>query len=313
MHDIAEFLGGRDPFSGLDEAALEELAARTEVEFFPAGTTIIPQGRLSQGRIRVVRRGSVELVDDGRPVDLLGEGEMLGHPSVLSGLPTRYEVRANEDTLCYSLDADDVVPLLGRPASLRFLTRSLLGRNRRGTDEIAPPNPEVAQQPASALVLRPPVICTPETTLREAAKLMDARQVSSIIVELGRGNYGIVSDSDLRSKVVAGRLSPDDTVSAAMTTPVIGVTEDETGADVMMTMIDHDIRHVAVFSPRSEVLGRDRRDRPGRRRDGITVRAAPGHRQGHEQGRAARHRRPPELDRRQRSIAPSFRRSRSAR
>ncbi len=255
MHDIAEFLGGRDPFSGLDEAALEELAARTEVEFFPAGTTIIPQGELSQGRIRVIRRGSVELLDEARPVDLLGEGEMLGHPSVLSGLPTRYEARAHEDTLCYSLAAEDVVPLLGRPASLRFLTRSLLARNRQRTDEIAPPSPEVAQQPASALVRRPPVICPAETTLREAAKLMDARPVSSIIVELGHGNYGIVTDSDLRSKVVAGRLSPDDPVSAAMTTPVFGVTADQTGADVMMTMIDHDIRHVPVFSPRSEVLG----------------------------------------------------------
>ena len=255
MHDIAEFLGGRDPFSGLDEAALDELAARTEVEFFPAGTTIIPLGELSQGRIRIVRRGSVELLDEARPVDLLGEGEMLGHPSVLSGLPTRYEARAHEDTLCYSLAADDVVPLLGRPASPRFLTRSILARNRQRTDEIAPPSPEVAQQPASALVLRPPVICPAETTLREAAKLMDARQVSSIIVELGHGNYGIVTDSDLRSKVVAGRLSPDDPVSAAMTTPVFGVTEEQTGADVMMTMIDHDIRHVPVFSPRSEVLG----------------------------------------------------------
>src|SRR6266508_3476448 len=175
MHDIAEFLGGRDPFSGLDEAALDELAARTEVEFFPAGTTIIPQGELPQGRIRVVRRGAIELLDEGRPVDLLGEGEMFGHPSVLSGLPTRYEARAQEDTLCYSLAADDVVPLLGRTASLRFLTRSLLDRNRQRTDEITPPSPEVAQQPASALVLRPPVICTPETALREAAKLMDAR------------------------------------------------------------------------------------------------------------------------------------------
>ncbi len=255
MHDIAEFLGGRDPFSGLDEQALEELASRTEVEFFPAGTTIIPQGRLSQGRIRIVRRGSVELLDQGRPVDLLGEGEMFGHPSVLSGLPSRYEARAHEDTLCYSLDADDVVPMLGQPASLRFLTRSLLDRNRRRVDEIAPPSPEVAQQPASALVLRPPVICTPDTTLREAAKLMDTRQVSSIIVELGQGNYGIVTDSDLRSMVVAGPLSPDDPVSAAMTTPVFGVTGDQTGADVMLTMIDHDIRHVPVFSPRSEVIG----------------------------------------------------------
>ena len=49
MHDIAEFLGGRDPFSGLDEEALEDLATRTEVEFFPAGTTIISQGKLLSG------------------------------------------------------------------------------------------------------------------------------------------------------------------------------------------------------------------------------------------------------------------------
>jgi CBS domain-containing protein len=255
MHDIAEFLRGRDPFSGLDEAALQELATRTEVEFFPAGTTIIPQGELSQGRIRIVRRGSVELLDEGRPVDLLGEGEMLGHPSVLSGLPTRYEARAHEDTLCYSLDADDVVPLLSRPASLRFLTRSLLNRNRQRGGEIVPPSPEVAQQPASALVRRPPVICGPETTLREAARLMDTNEVSSVLVELGNGELGIVTDSDLRSGVVAGRLSPEDPVTAAMSSPVIGVGADQTGADVMLAMLDHDIRHVPVFSPRAEVLG----------------------------------------------------------
>ena len=40
---------------------------------------------------------------------------MFGHPSVLSGLPTKFEVRAREDTLVYSLAAEDVAPLLGRP------------------------------------------------------------------------------------------------------------------------------------------------------------------------------------------------------
>jgi CBS domain-containing protein len=255
MHDIAEFLGGRDPFSGLDEQALEALAARTEVEFFAAGTTIVPQGELPEGRIRVVRRGAVELLDDGEPVDLLGEGEMFGHPSVLSGLPSKFECRAQEDTLCYSLASEDVVPLLGRPSSLRFLTRSLLARGERGGDGIAPPGPEVAQQPASALVRRPPVTCSPETTLREAARLMDAQDVSSVLVEIGEGELGIVTDRDLRSGVVAGRLSPDDPVSAAMSTPVVGVEANQTGADVMLTMLDHDIRHVPVLSPRSQVLG----------------------------------------------------------
>ena len=256
MHDIAEFLGGRDPFSGLDEEDLEAVAARTEVEFFPAGTTIAPQGELSQDRIRVVRRGAVELLDGGRPVDLLGEGEMFGHPSVLSGLPTKFEVRAREDTLVYSLAAEDVAPLLGRPSSLRFLTRSLLDRGGRGDgDAIAPPSPEVAQQTAGALVPRPPVVVDPGTTLREAAKLMDAQSVSAIMVDLGGGDYGIATDSDLRSKVIAGPLSPDDPVSAAMTTPVVGVTADQTGADVMLTMLEYDARHVPVFSRTSELVG----------------------------------------------------------
>jgi CBS domain-containing protein len=256
MHDIAEFLGGRDPFSGLDEAQLERLASRTEVEFFPTGTTILPQGERPQGRIRVIRRGAVELLDRGRPVDLLGEGEMFGHPSVLSGLPTRYEVRAKEDSLVYSLASEDVIPLLGRPSSLRFLARSLIARSQpRGGNGIEAPSAEVARQPASALVRRPPVVCGPETKLRDAARKMNTEEVSSVLVELEGGEFGIVTDRDLRSRVVVGRLSPEDPVTAAMSTPVIGVGADQTGADVMLTMLDHDIRHVPVFSSPSKVLG----------------------------------------------------------
>lgn len=253
MHDIAEFLKGRDPFSELDEAELDRLAARTEVEFFRAGTTILPQGELDHGRIRVIRRGAVELLDHGQPMDLIGEGEMFGHPSALSGEPTRYEARAKEDTLTYSLASDDVIPLLARPSSLKFLARSLLGRTRR--PEIGSPSAEVARQYARSLVLRPPLVCKPDATLRDAARMMDAKEASSVLVELGDGEFGIVTDSDLRSKVVAGRLSQDDPLTAAMSAPLVSVSADQTGADVMLAMLDHDIRHVPVFASRSEVLG----------------------------------------------------------
>src|SRR4029077_19383232 len=47
----------------------------------------------------------------------------------------------------------------------------------------------------------------------------------------------------------------EEPVGKVMSTPVHGVDADQTGADVMLTMLDHNIRHVPVFSPRSEVLG----------------------------------------------------------
>ena len=86
---------------------------------------------------------------------------MFGHPSVLSGLPARFEVRAGEDTLAYSLAADDVVPLLGQPSSLRFLTRSLLAARAAASRMDRAPRPRDRATAGSALIRRPPVIRPP--------------------------------------------------------------------------------------------------------------------------------------------------------
>ncbi|MEK6276519.1 MAG: putative nucleotidyltransferase substrate binding domain-containing protein [Actinomycetota bacterium] len=256
MHDIAEFLKAHDPFSGLDEEALERLAERVEVEFFAAGTVIFKPGERPQTKVRVVRRGAVELVDRGRVVDLLGEGELFGHPSMLSGLPTGFEARAREDSLCYVLAARDVLPLLARPASLPYLARSLLSRRKPGTaDEADVASAEVAQQPARALIRRQPVICRPEIPLREAAERMVEEGVSSVLVRGDDGMLGIITDSDLRSRVVVGGVPVDAPVSEVMTAPIVTVGAEQTGADVMLAMLDNDVRHVPVLSPRSEVLG----------------------------------------------------------
>ena len=132
MQDIAEFLKDYDPFRELDRADLDRLAANVEVEFFPAGTTIFRQGERPQDEVHVVRRGAVELVDHGRVLDLLGEGELFGHPSMVSGLPTGFEVRAHEDTLCYALAAAGRAASAHRPHRPALPGRSLLGPAEAG-------------------------------------------------------------------------------------------------------------------------------------------------------------------------------------
>ncbi|HEX5821035.1 MAG TPA: putative nucleotidyltransferase substrate binding domain-containing protein [Solirubrobacterales bacterium] len=257
MHDIAEFLRVHEPFSGLEQEALERLVERVEVEDFEAGTIIFKQGERSRGRVLVVRRGAIELVDGSRVLDVLGEGELFGHPSMLSGLPFGFEARAQEDSRCYSMTASDVIPLLARRSSLAYLTRSLLQRREPASAaaEADVASAEMTQQPARALIRREPVTCAADRPLREVARVMSDENVNSMVVRAENGELGIVTDGDLRFRVVAEGMSVDAPVSEVVSRPLTTVDADAAGADVMLAMLDKDVRQVGVLSPRGELLG----------------------------------------------------------
>jgi CBS domain-containing protein len=114
---------------------------------------------------------------------------------------------------------------------------------------------EMTQQPARALIRREPVTCAPDRPLREVARLMSEENVNSMIVRAENGELGIVTDGDLRSRVVAEGMSVDAPVGEVVSGPLTTVGADEAGADVMLAMLDKDVRHVGVLSPRGELLG----------------------------------------------------------
>jgi CBS domain-containing protein len=125
MHDIAEFLRRHPPFDTLDAEALEGVAARAEIEFYAAGTAILESAAATSHFAYVVRRGSVELLVDGRLHDLLGEGEMFAFASLLQDAPLGFVARAAEDTLAYRFPEQAILPVLERPAAVRFVVRSM--------------------------------------------------------------------------------------------------------------------------------------------------------------------------------------------
>src|ERR1700759_4835600 len=103
--EVTRFLHEHPPFDALEPGELGRVAAAAEEEFHPAGATILLQGADPVEHLRVVRTGAVEIVLDGRVLALLGEGELFGHASRLSGLPTGFEASAAEDTVCYRIPA----------------------------------------------------------------------------------------------------------------------------------------------------------------------------------------------------------------
>ena len=118
MQEFADFLGSQPPFDALSADDLTRLARQVEVEYFAAGTVIVPADAQPLDHLYVIRTGAVEISDRGRTVDLLGPGDTFGHISVLTGLPPALSARAAEDTLCYRLP--DPRKAVTDPSALQF-------------------------------------------------------------------------------------------------------------------------------------------------------------------------------------------------
>ncbi len=253
---MVEFLRAHPPFDALELADVERVAFSSEVEFFLAGSTIFAQGAQPVEHLRVVRTGAVEIVLDDAVLDLLGPGELFGHASMLSGLPPGFAARAQEDTLCYRIPEEIARGVLARPESVGFVARSLLDVHAQASAVLAPrkPAPNPANQPVAALIRDPPLLCSPSTPIRDAATKMASAPATSIVVEL-RDSLGILTDSDLRSRVVADGITPDAPVSAVMSAPAYTVEPDRLGGDVLLEMLDRGVRHFPVVTAGREVIG----------------------------------------------------------
>jgi CBS domain-containing protein len=252
---VAEFLGSHPPFDALDHASVQRVAASVEIEKLRAGTTVFGPGDGPVTHLRVVRQGEVELRADNRVLDLLGEGELFGHASMLSGLPANFEARAVGDTLCYRIPVEVAEPALAVPAGLRYVARSLAVAPGGLPSLVRAPTMVLDDQPVRGLLSGDPVICGPETPIRAAAERMSAAHVTSVVVQLAGGGLGIMTDHDLRTRVVAEGLSGDAPVCEAMSAPAYTCAPERTAGEVLIEMAERGFRHLPVISATGAVLG----------------------------------------------------------
>jgi CBS domain-containing protein len=200
-----------------------------------------------------VRRGSVELVIDGRLLDLRGEGEMFGFASLLHEGPMGFVARAAEDTLVYRIPAEAMRPVLERPAAARFLATSLSKRTQllSGHEELSAPE---GGRRVGDLIRAPALVLAPEVTVQEATRRMAEAGVTCVVVDLA-GSFGIVTDRDIRTRVVAAGASPQTPLAAVMTAPARTVADDRLATEALLEMLDHGVRHLPVLARGRRLVG----------------------------------------------------------
>jgi CBS domain-containing protein len=252
LAEITAFLERHPPFSTLNDDALAALAGTAEIEYFPGGAEILAQQGLPSTYLYVVRRGAVELLDDGQVVDVLDEGEPFGHPSLLSGLSPAFTARAREDTLCYLFPAEATIEVLADPAGARFLAATLEGRLERGIVRTHRSTPWGASHLGA--LARPALVVEPGTAIRDAAARMTEQGESCAVISQG-ADLALVSDRDLRARVATGELPIDAPVSAlAHGRPLVAQTN-RLALDALIDMLEANAEHVVVLDAAGSLVG----------------------------------------------------------
>lgn len=240
---LAEFIQQTLPFNELPPEILYPVVPQIIVQYHCQGDSF--DADTPEKGLRILRSGAVELRDsDNKLLDRLGEGESFH----IAGLNAeRGEVIATviEDALFYFFP-DEVYRKLRE--SDRDFDRYFSGQRNRRLRRAAryQPEPNTMMQEVRTVMSTNLLTVLPTFTVQQAAQAMAERRVSSAFVVDDGGLLGIVTDRDLRVRVVAEGLPSDTPVANIMTPDLECVEGSETIFATTLLMTQRRFHHLPV-------------------------------------------------------------------
>jgi CBS domain-containing protein len=202
--------------------------------------------------VLVVRSGAVELRDpQGDLVERGGAGTCIGGAALAMGGPQPVTVRAIEDTLVLACPAALFHELVQRHAEFASFFVHRAGRlrdavTRQRQQHMTLGDRAVLQSRVIDLVRRAPVTVRADVAIVDAARLMSAQRISSVLITEGERLVGILTDRDLRTRVVAAGADPGAPVSTVMTSDPATSRPDALALEAMLELARRNIHHLPV-------------------------------------------------------------------
>ena len=245
---IADFLCHYPPFSYLNSGHLNELVKQLTITYYPQGS----EYSASPG-ISIIRSGAAELRNSEQQLlDKCAEGSCFD----LSGLQKEtpgIQAFFIEDSLIYFLPQTPCETLRSKQRDFdRFFHKQRNRRLRRAVRYSRKPHDMLRN--ISHIMSKHLHWVPPHLSIRDSAKKMSQLRISSLLVMQNRQLLGLLTDRDLRSRVVADGMATDRAVSEVMTSSPFTIQINQSIFDATLAMTANNIHHLPVLSG-TEVAG----------------------------------------------------------
>ena len=272
MSPAKTFLSTVTPFDLLPDSEIEPAAASLTKSHQLRDMTLCVQGKTRLNYVYIVIEGKLEqFILENQEKTLRGflhEKNIYGGLSLLfnKGLSIR-TVKTVEDTTLYRLPKDVFLEICTRNVGFTQHFTGLFSRKMQERPYVAfiarsahsdqeDFSPGFLNQPLTAVFSRDILSCFDDLTVQEAARMMtENKRSAAIILDHSGQAAGLLTDNDIRSKVVAPGLSPQTPVGRIMSQPLITLSSQARTFEAILLMMQNNIKQVAILDESSKVMG----------------------------------------------------------
>ena len=261
-HRVADFLKGFPPFSFLHQSDLEKLSEQISIVYKDKDAVIFAENDKTHDSFYVVHKGAVALKKSTKNtvLDMCDEGDIFGLRPLLAQENYIMEAVAYEESILYAIPIAVFKPYALENRTVgNFLIESYASNTRNPYSDIHKDKlygdelgHENLHSSKDSFDLQPIkyskkiVTCSPSTTARDVAKIMNKKKVGAILIVDEMLPIGIITDKDLRNKIVTGDYSILTTAESIMTKPVITYPKKMTVTEAQMAMMKSNISYLCL-------------------------------------------------------------------
>jgi CBS domain-containing protein len=246
---ISQALRQHRVLAQLTPATLDTLASQASLSQHIADTLVLAPGQLAE-HLWLVVDGSVRLEDPEQGWQLtLQAGDWLGAGVSSPTAQQQAHVVAVTATELLALPLAAVVAACaGEPALASQLGALPPATPGHGLDRVHnDPAMNLLATPMHSLLKREPITAPPTATIREVATVMATQRASSVLLIEQGLLFGIVTDRDLRNRVVAQGLDIEHPVADIATLAPLTVQGRSPAFEALLLMARHNIHHLPVM------------------------------------------------------------------
>ncbi|GAC24580.1 CBS domain-containing protein [Paraglaciecola mesophila KMM 241] len=248
---ILEFLRDSAPFEVLDEHEMNRLAQSITVAYFSQedAPNILKQ---QQGGLFLIYSGQYSVKDSAESERHLSDGDYFGCDNLWQKQSNKIAVTVDSPGLVYCIPKKSFAQCVSTHPSIGVFFRNYTSEQIY-SDQVDDSKSMWLYKPISEVISDGIVSEDINSSILQGVQVMSKSGVSSLVITDNQLLVGILTDRDIRNRVVAQQTDVNLAVSEIMTRDPVKISDQRTLFDALCVMTEHNVHHLPVVDKSSGV------------------------------------------------------------